>query len=44
MDEVSTINDETEDTFHDHIGCFTNTEEDTEPVHLLVNDYRTWLE
>lgn len=42
--EVSTVNDdETDNIFRDPIGRFANIEEDAEPLHLLVNDYRTWL-
>ncbi len=42
--EVSTVNDdETDNIFREPIGRFANIDEDTDPVHLLVSDYRTWL-
>jgi D-lyxose ketol-isomerase len=42
--EVSTVNDdETDNIFREPIGRFATIEEDTEPTHLLVSDYRTWL-
>ena len=42
--EVSTVNDdETDNVFRDPIGRFAQIEEDTDPTHLLVSDYRTWL-
>ena len=42
--EVSTVNnDETDNIFRDPIGRFAEIEEDTEPNHLLVSDYRNWL-
>ncbi|MHA6326118.1 D-lyxose/D-mannose family sugar isomerase [Roseivivax sp. CAU 1753] len=42
--EVSTVNDdETDNIFRDPIGRFARIEEDTDPTHLLVSDYRTWL-
>ena len=42
--EVSTVNDdETDNIFREPIGRFANIEEDVEPSHLLVSDYRTWL-
>lgn len=42
--EVSTVNDdETDNIFREPIGRFANIEEDTDPTHLLVSDYRTWL-
>jgi D-lyxose ketol-isomerase len=42
--EVSTVNDdETDNLFREPIGRFANIEEDVEPMHLLVSDYRTWL-
>lgn len=42
--EVSTVNDdETDNIFRDPIGRFANVEEDTEPTHLLVSDYKEWL-
>ena len=42
--EVSTVNDdETDNIFREPIGRFADIEEDTEPTHLLVSDYKTWL-
>ncbi|WP_299783659.1 D-lyxose/D-mannose family sugar isomerase [uncultured Roseobacter sp.] len=42
--EVSTVNDdETDNIFRERIGRFATIEEDTDPVHLLVSDYETWL-
>ena len=42
--EVSTVNDdETDNIFREPIGRFAEIEEDTEPTHLLVSDYRSWL-
>ena len=42
--EVSTVNDdETDNIFRDHIGRFATIEEDVDPIHLLVSDYRRWL-
>lgn len=42
--EVSTVNDdETDNIFRDPIGRFANIEEDVDPKHLLVSDYRKWL-
>lgn len=42
--EVSTVNDdETDNLFREPIGRFANIEEDVDPTHLLVSDYRTWL-
>ncbi len=42
--EVSTVNDdETDNIFREDIGRFSEIEEDTDPMHLLVNDYRAWL-
>ncbi len=42
--EVSTVNDdETDNIFREKIGRFATIEEDVEPAHLLVSDYRTWL-
>ncbi|PUB18868.1 D-lyxose/D-mannose family sugar isomerase [Yoonia sediminilitoris] len=42
--EVSTVNDdETDNLFREPIGRFAQVEEDTDPTHLLVSDYRTWL-
>ena len=43
--EVSTVNDdETDNIFREPIGRFATIEEDTEPTHLLVSDYRRWLQ
>lgn len=43
--EVSTVNDDLEDNiFEQPIGRFAEIEEDTDPVHLLVSDYDTWLD
>ncbi len=42
--EVSTVNDdETDNIFREPIGRFSNVEEDADPTHLLVSDYREWL-
>lgn len=42
--EVSTVNDdETDNIFREPIGRFATIDEDTDPVHLLVSDYATWL-
>mgnify|MGYP001198486335 CR=1 FL=1 len=42
--EVSTVNDDrTDNTFLDPIGRFSEIEEDTDPLHLLVSDYPVWL-
>jgi D-lyxose ketol-isomerase len=42
--EVSTVNDdETDNIFRDPIGRFANIEEDVDPTHLLVSDYKKWL-
>jgi D-lyxose ketol-isomerase len=42
--EVSTVNDdETDNIFREPIGRFADIEEDVDPVHLLVSDYRNWL-
>ena len=42
--EVSTVNDdETDNIFRDPIGRFATIEEDVDPIHLLVSDYRRWL-
>lgn len=42
--EVSTVNDdETDNIFRAPIGRFAQIEEDVEPLHLLVSDYKTWL-
>lgn len=43
--EVSTVNDdETDNLFVDPIGRFSEIEEDTDPLHLLVSDYATFLQ
>ena len=43
--EVSTVNDdEIDNLFREPIGRFTDVEEDTDPSHLLVSDYRKWLD
>ena len=42
--EVSTVNDdETDNIFREPIGRFSEIEDDAEPTHLLVSDYRSWL-
>ncbi len=42
--EVSTVNDdETDNIFRDRIGRFSEIDEDVDPTHLLVSDYRAWL-
>jgi hypothetical protein len=42
--EVSTVNDdETDNIFREPIGRFSEIEEDVDPTHLLVSDYRSWL-
>ncbi len=42
--EVSTVNDdETDNIFREPIGRFATIEENTDPTHLLVSDYRKWL-
>jgi len=39
--EVSAVNDDTSDNrFHDSIGRFPEIDEDCEPLHLLVQDYK----
>jgi D-lyxose ketol-isomerase len=43
--EVSTVNDdETDNIFREPIGRFANIQEDAAPTHLLVSDYRNWLD
>ena len=43
--EVSTVNDdETDNIFREPIGRFSNIDEDEAPTHLLVSDYKSWLE
>ncbi len=42
--EVSNVNDDlTDNIFRDPIGRFSEIDEDTAPVHLLVSDYDKWL-
>ena len=42
--EVSTVNDdETDNVFAEPIKRFSKIDEDVEPTHLLVSDYRSWL-
>jgi len=42
--EVSMVNDDnTDNFFHQPIGRFTVIEEDEQPVHLLVSDYKKFL-
>ncbi len=42
--EVSMVNDDENDNrFYDKVGRFPDIEEDTDPVHLLVNDYEKYL-
>jgi D-lyxose ketol-isomerase len=42
--EVSNVNDDlTDNIFREEIGRFSTIEEDTDPLHLLVSDYDTWL-
>jgi D-lyxose ketol-isomerase len=42
--EVSAVNDDTADNrFLDAPGRIPKLEEDEKPLHLLVNDYQTWL-
>lgn len=42
--EVSTVNDDlTDNVFRDDIGRFSKIEEDVDPVHLLVSDYKKRL-
>ena len=42
--EVSTVNDdETDNIFREPIGRFATIDEDEDPTHLLVSDYRRWL-
>ena len=42
--EVSNVNDDrTDNVFREEIGRFSTIEEDTDPLHLLVSDYETWL-
>ena len=41
--EVSTVNDDIADNiFAESIGRFSEIEEDTDPIHLLVSDYEKW--
>ncbi len=42
--EVSMVNDDTNDNrFYEVIGRFPEIDEDFEPIHLLVNDYKNYL-
>lgn len=42
--EVSTVNDdETDNVFAEPVARFSQIDEDVEPTHLLVSDYRKWL-
>ena len=42
--EVSTVNDdETDNIFREEIPRFAQIEEDTQPNHLLVSDYASWM-
>jgi len=42
--EVSTVNDDlTDNIFRDPIGRFSDIQEDTPPLHLLVSDYEKWV-
>lgn len=42
--EVSNVNDDrTDNVFREQIGRFSTIEEDTDPHHLLVSDYDSWL-
>ncbi len=42
--EVSMVNDDVNDNrFHEDVGRFPDIEEDTSPLHLLVNDYLRYL-
>lgn len=42
--EVSMVNDDANDNrFYEVIGRFPEIEEDVEPIHLLVNDYKNYL-
>lgn len=42
--EVSTVNDDlTDNVFREDIGRFSEVEEDTDPMYLLVSDYDKWL-
>ncbi len=41
--EVSTVNDDIADNiFAESIGRFSEIDEDTDPIHLLVSDYEKW--
>ncbi|MFY0597243.1 MAG: D-lyxose/D-mannose family sugar isomerase [Cognatishimia sp.] len=43
--EVSTVNDdESDNIFREPIGRFADIDEDEAPTHLLVSDYKSWLE
>lgn len=42
--EVSAVNDDNSDNrFHDPVGRFPAIEEDVEPLHLLVSEYKNYL-
>lgn len=42
--EVSMVNDDEKDNrFYEKVGRFPEIDEDTEPLHLLVNDYNRYL-
>ena len=42
--EVSTVNDDSDDNiFRDQVSRFSDIDEDTAPIHLLVSDYEKWL-
>ena len=43
--EVSTVNDDSDDNiFRDKVSRFSDIYEDTAPIHLLVSDYKKWLD
>jgi D-lyxose ketol-isomerase len=42
--EVSTVNDDlTDNIFREPIGRFSDIDEDEQPLHLLVSDYKRWI-
>ncbi len=42
--EVSTVNNDlTDNIFAEPLGRFSDIEEDTDPLHLLVSDYPRWF-
>ena len=42
--EVSMVNDDaTDNCFYEPVGRFPSVEEDMEPLHLLVSDYKKYL-